>query len=148
MKAFLFMLWQCTFGIVQTLAGFIVLLCSQKTVRFRYHGAVVTVWQRCDSVSLGLFLFVACPDPAGQETADALLKNSAFARLLLHEYGHAVQSLLLGPLYLPVVGLPSALWGTLPCLRRKRLRENRSYYSFYTERWANRLGERVLQVRA
>ena len=52
-----------------------------------------------------------------------------------HELGHARQSRLLGPFYLFVVGLPSLLWAAW-------WNEGRgvSYYSFYTERWADRLG--------
>ena len=52
-----------------------------------------------------------------------------------HEWGHTLQSLLLGPLYLPLVGLPSLLWAAWwPPLR------SISYFRFFTERWADRLG--------
>jgi len=53
----------------------------------------------------------------------------------LHEYGHGRQSLFLGPLYLFVIGIPSILWAAW-------WNEDRgvSYYSFYTERWADLLG--------
>ena len=53
-----------------------------------------------------------------------------------HELGHSVQSFYLGPLYLIVIGLPSLLWAWW--WNRDR---GMSYYSFYTERWADRLGE-------
>ena len=65
------------------------------------------------------------------------------ARLLVHEYGHTIQSLMLGPLYLIVIGIPSTLWGFLPNLNRKRKEEQISYFSFFTEKWANILGEKV-----
>ena len=52
-----------------------------------------------------------------------------------HEFGHCRQSRLLGPLYLLVVGLPSLLWAAWWNSSR-----NRDYYSFYTERWADKLG--------
>jgi hypothetical protein len=52
-----------------------------------------------------------------------------------HELGHAIQSRMLGPLYLIVIGLPSLLWAAWWNEGR-----NRSYYSFYTERWADYLG--------
>lgn len=52
-----------------------------------------------------------------------------------HEYGHTRQSLILGPLYLLIVGLPSLLWAWWWNERR-----GVSYYSFYTEKWADRLG--------
>lgn len=52
-----------------------------------------------------------------------------------HERGHSIQSLILGPLYLVVVGLPSLLWAAWWNKDR-----NVSYYWFYTERWADYLG--------
>lgn len=64
-------------------------------------------------------------------------------RLLVHEYGHTIQSLILGPLYLIVMGIPSTLWGFLPCYVNKRQNEEVSYFDFFTEKWANLLGEKV-----
>ena len=68
--------------------------------------------------------------------------------LLVHEYGHTIQSLILGPLYLIVIGIPSALWGFLPNLHKKRKDDQISYFSFFTEGWANRLGEKVTGERS
>lgn len=53
----------------------------------------------------------------------------------LHEYGHGRQSLYLGPLYLFVIGIPSILWAAW-------WNESRgvSYYKFYTEALADKLG--------
>ncbi len=53
---------------------------------------------------------------------------------LMHEYGHTLQSIILGPLFLPVVGLPSLLWAGLPVFRKYREKSAVSYYRFYTER--------------
>ena len=64
-------------------------------------------------------------------------------RLLVHEYGHTIQSLILGPLYLVIIGIPSTLWGFLPHFNKKRHEEKISYFSFFTEKWANYLGEYV-----
>lgn len=51
-----------------------------------------------------------------------------------HEWGHARQSRLLGPFYLPIIGLPSLLWAAWwkPGMKV-------DYFAFYTERWADRL---------
>ena len=77
------------------------------------------------SVSLGEFVF--------------LTKESANdPRMLSHEMGHRSQSRLLGWLYLPIVGIPSAVWQS--CFRSYREKHNIDYYEFYTEKWANRLG--------
>jgi len=60
-------------------------------------------------------------------------------RLIRHELGHCRQSRLLGPLYLLVIGLPSLLWAAAyPRVARRR--PTADYFSFYTERWADRLG--------
>lgn len=58
--------------------------------------------------------------------------------LIAHEYGHYIQSQILGPLYLLVIGLPSAIWGLL-----YRESWKKDYYWFYTERWANKLGKTI-----
>lgn len=49
-----------------------------------------------------------------------------------HEQGHQKQSRILGWLYLVVIGLHSILWAIF--------HGKRDYYSFYTERWADKLG--------
>ncbi len=128
----LFVLAQCTWGALQTIVGLCVFLPNIARPHRLYRGAVVTEWRMLSSVSLGLFIFVS-PQPT----------EDASRRLLVHEYGHAVQSLMLGPLYLFAVGIPSATWASLPPLRRMRQKRRVSYYSFYTERWADRLGEWV-----
>lgn len=53
---------------------------------------------------------------------------------IMHEYGHSRQSQRLGWLYLIVVGLPSLVWAGI------HERTGKSYYWFYTEKWADRLG--------
>jgi hypothetical protein len=61
-----------------------------------------------------------------------------------HEYGHCIQSLIFGPLYLLVIGLPSLLcnniWDRL--FHRKWSNEARAwwYYNRYPEAWADELG--------
>jgi hypothetical protein len=55
-----------------------------------------------------------------------------------HEYGHSVQSAYLGPLYLFVIGIPSLIWAGF--FDNWREKHNKSYYWFYTESWADKLG--------
>lgn len=50
-----------------------------------------------------------------------------------HEYGHSIQSRILGPLYLPIIGLSSGIHALLHD-------KTKNYYHFWTERWANKLG--------
>lgn len=65
--------------------------------------------------------------------------SSSYVRdAISHEYGHTRQSAWLGWLYLVVIGLPSLLWAWAHSTFR-RLQEV-DYYSFYTERNADKLG--------
>lgn len=142
MRASVYALLQCTWGLLQTAAGAAVCLRYRRCPRFRWHGAVVTSWPRSDSLSLGLFVFLS-DHPPGDRTGQ-VPRGEIPRRLLVHEYGHTVQSLILGPLYLPLVGLPSALWALLPPCRRI-WRGDVSYFSFFTEKSANSLGELALK---
>lgn len=63
---------------------------------------------------------------------------------LLHEHGHRIQSRILGPLYLLLVGLPSIIRNIYAryCLNKKRksLKDiTEWYYSQYPENWADNL---------
>ena len=58
MLLFVYKILQCTWGIIQTLLGFIIFLVHCKNKHFCYHGAIVTQWQSKSSMSLGLFVFV------------------------------------------------------------------------------------------
>lgn len=58
-----------------------------------------------------------------------------------HEYGHTRQSRLLGPLYLPVVGLPSVMRNVYAfAYRLVKGRRWLGYYDGFPEDWADRLG--------
>lgn len=90
-------------------------------------------------LSLGRFIFVwGRRKPPFDNT-------EAWEDLLVHEFGHTVQALCLGPLYLLVIGLPSLVWAGLPWLKRMRQRKGISYYRLYTESWADKLGQKVLR---
>lgn len=73
------------------------------------------------SVTLGRYIFASYK--ANEDT-------------IKHEQGHTVQSLILGPLYLLVIGLPSIVWA---CIHRS-VAPDKKYEWFYTERWADKLG--------
>ena len=61
---------------------------------------------------------------------------------LSHEYGHTIQSYILGPLYLLVIGLPSILW--CGWISNWKCNQDKSYYWFYSEKWATYLGLKYL----
>ena len=131
---------QWTWGLPQNLLGFIVfLICVRKPHR-RFRTSIVTYWDRPDSLGCGMFVFLATQKPAGYSVA---MGEKYQHEILLHEYGHAVQSLILGPLFLPVIGIPSFIWASLPVFERLRARKGLSYYWFYCEKWATNLGKKV-----
>ena len=123
MKRVLFYALQWTWGILQNLMGLCLFLCLIRRRRRLFRGDVVTSWRLRSSLSLGMFVFT--PVPYDERT-------------VRHEYGHSLQSVILGPLWLLAIGLPSLVWAG--CLRKWRERHGASYYSFYTEAWADSLG--------
>ncbi len=64
------------------------------------------------------------------------LSPKATDNTVMHEWGHTRQSLILGPLYLIVIGIPSIIWAAV----HKTIAPGKSYYWLYTESWADRLG--------
>ena len=135
MKKVAYIAWQLVWGLPQTFAGLVtfVILALRGRPHFTHHGAMVTIWKTWAGLSLGPFIFI-------NEREDGIDDG-----LLVHEYGHTIQSLILGPLYLLVIGLPSVIWLKTPALSRRRRERGVSYYTFYTERWANSLGEFALK---
>ena len=107
----------------QNLLGYIVLKVTMNAHRFSYRGAEVYVWQRRDGISLGKYIFV--PICADED-------------FIKHEYGHTVQSRYLGWFYLLIIGLPSLIWAG--CFKGFRKKHGIDYYTFYTEKWADKLG--------
>lgn len=128
---------------MQTLLGFLHFLLFIREKHSFFHGAVVTEWKLKSSVSLGLFVFVTKEPYFYEKLKHRFTLEDMVSRLLVHEYGHTIQSLLLGPLYLILIGIPSTLWGFLPACAKKRKKHRLSYFSFFTERWANSLGEKA-----
>ena len=117
---------QWTWGLPQTLLGAALYVAHRNDEHFGYHGAKATAWNKDAGISLGKYIFV--PRKAG---------GSADSFLLEHEYGHTLQSLILGPFYLLAVGAPSILWNRLPYFKSKRKRSGKSYYSAPFEKTAN-----------
>ena len=112
----------------QNLLGFALYLYCQGYEEMRQVGyndvVVVKSPKMRGGISLGQYVIVS---------RDANLET------IYHELGHCKQSQILGWLYLIVIGLPSIIWAALYGIQE--IRERWSYYDFYTERWANELGE-------
>ena len=88
-----------------------------------FQGAVVFIKKESyGSVTLGNHIFLS---PRATDTT------------IRYEWGHTRQSLLLGPLYLIVIGIPSIIWAAI----HRAIAPNKPYDWFYTEAWANKLGD-------
>lgn len=117
---------QWTWGLPQTLIGAVLYAAHHKDDHFDYRGAKATAWNKDTGISLGKFIFV--PRRAGGNAGKFLLE---------HEYGHTLQSLILGPFYLLIIGAPSILWNRHPYFKSKRRKTGKSYYSAPFEKTAN-----------
>ena len=105
------------------------MMCKDLGVDSRYKQAIVIPCVMRGAVTLGCYVFVGL--------------NSEYRKIVKHELGHTIQSKILGPLYLIVIGIPSITYCGLrrifPSLRTK------NYYNFYTERIANYLSKRYIK---
>lgn len=125
MKRYTSQLIQWTWCLPQNLVGAVTYLITkiQKCPTERYNETFITRWKLSGGISLGQFIFVS--ESAGENT-------------IKHEYGHSRQSLRLGWLYLFIIGLPSICWAAFGT--KYRAKHGISYYDFFTERNADKLG--------
>lgn len=132
-RSVLFYLWQFTYAILQNIVGLIMFAKykSQGAESEKFHNAIITYIDKKNfgGVSLGMFIFI-----------NAKREGDARHDTKIHEYGHTVQSLILGPLWIFIIAIPSVLWCNIPYFVKKRKAENISYYRLYCEGWANTCG--------
>lgn len=130
MKELLLELVWWTWCLPQTLLGFIIKLMfkgEEKTVVDRMkHYTYYNTTLKPGSVSLGKYALLC------EYHHDDI-------EIIKHEHGHQIQSLILGPLYLLVISLPSLIWAG--CFKNYRAKHGVSYNSLYTESWAEKLAE-------
>ena len=136
MKRVAYTILQLTWGLPQTLLGLILYLKNLRRPHERYRSCIETHWKSKGGISLGLFIF----------TPETVQPNSE--KIRVHEYGHTIQSLLLGPLYLPFIGIISYTWANLPYFKRLRKEKKIPYTACFVEAWASRLGEKVTKEEA
>lgn len=129
---------QWTWGILQNIVGLVIFAVNGRREHFRYGLSVATVWGRAESMSMGMFIFLAY-----NLTGDLEDENSIKSQVAVHEYGHTFQSLALGPFYLPVISAVSGIWCMIPIFEKMRREKGINYYQLYTERWANHLGLKI-----
>ena len=109
--------------------GYLVMMCKDLGIDSRYKQAIVIPCVMRGAVTLGNYVFVGL--------------NSEYKETVKHELGHTIQSKILGPLYLIVIGIPSITYCGLrrlfPSLRKK------DYHNFYTEKVADYLSEKYIK---
>lgn len=142
MYRFIYILIQWTWGIAQNLLGAIIFLLNVRHHHAYFKGAIVTTWHLSSSLGCGMFIFLSDESIPAYSQA---MNNKLQYDTLVHEFGHTIQSIILGPLFLFVIGLPSLVWASLPYFQKLRQRKNISYYWFYCEKWANNLGDKICQ---
>ena len=119
----------------QTLSGLLVLAYMKsrgQIIRIEKNKYRMFIETPKTGVSLGWFVFWA---PSGNRFEH--LTNDC----RMHEYGHACQSAMLGPLYLIIVGIPSlsrAIYSRW--YRRKHGHSWKNYFDAFPENWADNLG--------
>lgn len=111
----------------QMLAAWIWYLIRKKSILYNSVGNFYTVYVGANrgGVTLGDRIFIS-----------KCYHGEYLNMIIAHESGHVKQSLYLGPLYLIVIGIPSILWAW----SHRWIAPRKSYYDFFTERWANKLG--------
>ena len=119
-------LWQ----LPQNLLGYIVKMFAKAQYYCNYQGTKVYSWKLDSGLSLGKYIFI--PYLVNTPQCKGMLNY------IKHEYGHSVQSKHLGWFYLIVIGLPSVIWAG--CFKKYRKKHKMSYYDFFTEKWADKLG--------
>ena len=128
MKRILFILLQCAWGILPTFIGAIFFLKLNKYPHKIYRGCIDTRWVMRSGLSLGLFIFTPNDEISDSE------------KIRVHEYGHCIQSIVLGPLFL-IVGIISLVWGRHPYFAKLREEKQLPYTSCFVESWASKWGE-------
>lgn len=118
-----------TWCLPQTLLGHIILLFSKRLRKEEYKLATVHRIENNFGISAGKHI---------------ILSASAYGQKdVRHEYGHVLQNLILGPLYLFVIGIPSItmnIMSRFSYLYGKGIfAEN--YYNRWPESWADKLGK-------
>lgn len=120
MKVLLY-LWQ----LPQNLLGLLMLLFLKGETRHRLGG---------------IRFYFLDTFPGGITLGEYIIVGTRQDITVRHEFGHVLQSRMLGPLFLIVIGLPSILHAWLSDLIGCCRRHPEGYYHYWTEKWADRLG--------
>lgn len=125
-------IWQLPQVVIAAIVMLFAMIFAKKKAFIPFVNGKLTVWELRLNLDWNapfcftLGPFVITPFRVKDET-------------LLHESGHSIQSIYLGPLYLLVVGIPSAL---LVSTKRILKKDAEWYHSKYPEKWSDKLAEK------
>lgn len=134
-KTFLFYLISFTWGLPASIIGFLITFSLWVTGHRSYvwnYCIVTPIGKNWGGMSIGPFIFT---------------DNSPTEHILQHEHGHSIQNLMLGPLWLFIVGIPSGIryqYREVYIYNKDRVRYRNlpDYDSVWFEKWATKLGEK------
>ena len=108
MKKLLYWLIQMTWGVLTFIPGLLLTLILKLGKRPTYkngYGFITTVGKDWGGLSLGPFAFCG----RYNELDGPCPSMNMFNRMRYHEFGHSIQVLFMGPLFIIVVAIPSAI---------------------------------------
>lgn len=126
----LLIIWQ----LPQEIIGGLMYIMLPNFATQKVKGAIVcfTPWMQ-GGVTLGNFVFI-------NEIYYKDGYKSSRKKIIKHEWGHTVQSKILGPFYLAWFGIG------IPSLIHAAIHQKGDYYHFWTEKWANKLSEKYFKL--
>ncbi len=121
-----------TWELPQTLLGLILLFFTKNYIREPDKMKFANVYWRTVrwGVSLGPIIILGKVYEDHYDTEQQL-------QISKHEHGHTIQSMMFGPIYLLVIGLPSITFNILTTMG---ILKREDYYNRYPENWADKLG--------
>lgn len=135
-KKFLFLTWQLPTNLIALLLSLLVLCLEESSfalfkesilIRMKFSGSHLSKSSFC------LGAIIITPENSPEE-------------ILLHEYGHSLQSQLLGPFYFLLIGLPSLFRASIYSYFYRsnknilKIKSKYSYFHCFVEAWADHLG--------
>lgn len=127
-------IWQ----LPQNIIGLIVMLMYRPDVKLIAKNGNYVYFSKGMSGGISLGKYSIIDKDYYTDTAKGDSGKALELDVTKHEvFGHGTQSRILGPFYLPVIGLPSIIWASLygPVIKYTK----NGYYKFYTEKWADKL---------
>lgn len=122
-----------TWGILTTLCGLlmslVLVMCRKKPYTWR-----------------GIWYFTLCKDWGGLEMGTMFLRDTASNESINnHEYGHTLQNAILGPFFIFLVAIPSAIRYWYMTIRAKHGKKNNDYDAIWFEGSATDIGNRGIK---